>query len=210
MLEYRIQHAVNSTKEKNPALFLIHGYGSHADDLFSFAPYLPKNHTIIALQAPLALGPNSYAWYPLQMDPSGGVSSELEDAWAAVHLIVETLEELTRLHHLETEDISLLGFSQGAILSWAIAFQYPHKIRRIIALSGLLHESVNTNEAPTFLAYASHGIYDQVIPISQPRNTILPLSKKYETISYHEFEDGHTVSQDNFKQFVAWIEKTNL
>ena len=210
MLEYRIQNAENNSKERTPAIILIHGYGSHADDLFSFAPYLPKNHTIIAIQAPLNIGPNSFAWYPLQMDPSGDLSSELEAAWGAVKLIVNTIEDLVTLHQLNPHDISLLGFSQGAILSWAIAFHYPKKIRRIIALSGLVHESVNTSEPPSFVAYASHGVNDQVIPINQPRNTILPLSEKYEAIEYHEFDEGHTVSQENFGQFLAWIEKTNL
>ena len=70
MLEYRIQNATQSDKQTTPTIILIHGYGSHADDLFSFAPYLPNNHTIIAIQAPLSLGLNSYAWYPLQMDAS--------------------------------------------------------------------------------------------------------------------------------------------
>ncbi|MDA8947649.1 alpha/beta fold hydrolase [Flavobacteriaceae bacterium] len=210
MLEYRIQNATSSDKENTPAIILIHGYGSNADDLFSFAPYLPKNHTIIAIQAPLTLSPNSYAWYPLQMDPSGAITSELEAAWSAVQLIVDNINELVKIHKLDAADISLLGFSQGAILSWAIAYHHSDNIRRIVALSGMVHESVNTSEAPNFLAYSSHGINDQVIPISQPRNTIVPLSKQYNQISYHEYNDGHTVSQENFNQFVTWLEKTNL
>ena len=40
MLEYRIRNAEGNAIKK-PVIFLIHGYGSNADDLFSFAPYLP-------------------------------------------------------------------------------------------------------------------------------------------------------------------------
>ena len=100
MLEYRIQNAIPSDKESTPAIILIHGYGSHANDLFSFAPYLPQNHTIIAIQAPLTIGPSSYAWYPLQMDSLGEVTSKLEAAWGAVQLIVETIHELVQIHKL--------------------------------------------------------------------------------------------------------------
>ena len=50
MLDYQIRSAQGKA-EKNPTIILIHGYGSNAEDLFSFAPYLPKSHTIIALQA---------------------------------------------------------------------------------------------------------------------------------------------------------------
>ena len=210
MLEYRIQNATQSDKQTTPTIILIHGYGSHADDLFSFAPYLPYNHTIIAIQAPLSLGLNSYAWYPLQMDASGVVTSEVDAAWQAVDLIVKTIKELIELHNLDPKDISLLGFSQGAILSWAIAYHYPLMIRRVLALSGMIHESVDTSKPPTFKAYASHGINDPVIPISQPRESIEPLSKKYEAISYFEYDDGHNVSQENFSQLMDWITKTNL
>ncbi len=210
MLEYRIQNASVSNKETSPAIILIHGYGSHADDLFSFAPYLPKDHTVIAIQAPLEMGPNSYAWYPLQMDPSGAPTSEVEAAWNAVQLIVDTVDELIKIHKLDADDISLLGFSQGAILSWAIAYHHSDRIRRIIALSGMVHESVDSSSPPNFIAYSSHGIKDQVIPISLPRTTILPLSNAHEAITYHEFEDGHNVSQENFTLMLAWLDKTNL
>ena len=210
MLEYRIQNASVSEKATSPAIILIHGYGSHVDDLFSFATYLPKDHAIIAIQAPLTIGPNSYAWYPLQMDPSGAVTSEVEAAWSAVRLIVDTIDELIKIHKLDSDDISLLGFSQGAILSWAIAYHHSNKIRRIVALSGMVHESIDSSSPPNFIAYASHGINDQIIPISLPRTTVLPLSNAHQSITYHEFKDGHNVSQENFTLMLAWLDKTNL
>ena len=73
MLDYQIRSAEGKA-EKNPTIILIHGYGSNAEDLFSFAPYLPKSHTIIALQAPLSMGQGSYAWYPLGMNETGSVT----------------------------------------------------------------------------------------------------------------------------------------
>ena len=209
MLEYRIRQA-ESSLEKNPAIFLIHGYGSHADDLFSFAPYLPSSQTIIALQAPLALAVNSYAWYPLYPKEDGTLDSELEAAWNAVELLDKNINYLTEKYNIDAKDISLLGFSQGAILSWALAFSKPNTIRRIIALSGLIHQSIDTSKPPTFIAYASHGKTDMVISVEQARNTIIYLSEKYSAIEYHEFPEGHTVSQENFKKFLAWIEETNL
>ena len=210
MLEYRIQDASKSGQQPPAGIFLLHGYGSHADDLFSFAPYLPKTHTIIALQAPLNIGPNSHAWYPLQTTENGTITSSIDEAWAAVQLIIDTIEELTEMHNLNANDISLLGFSQGAILSWAIAYHHAKKIRRIIALSGLVHESINTDNPPEFIAYASHGTQDPIIPISAARESIRPLAKKYSTISYHEFNEGHNISPENFQQFLEWIDRTNL
>ena len=209
MLDYQIRSAQGKA-EKNPTIILIHGYGSNAEDLFSFAPYLPKSHTIIALQAPLSMGYRSYAWYPLGMNQTGTVTSDVDQAWKVVDLLLENIEALSEEHALDPDDISLFGFSQGAILSWALAFKYPEKVRRIIALSGLIHESVPMEKKPEFLAYAAHGIEDTVIRIDQAREYILPLSQKYEEIEYHEFNDGHTVSHKNFTTLMEWIIKTNL
>ena len=208
MLEYRIRAAEGQATLK-PAIFLIHGYGSNADDLFSFATYLPPSHTIISLQAPQLLAQGSYAWYPLGMNASGEVTSDIDEAWSMVRLLLETIDSLTKEYALDPEDLSLFGFSQGAILSWALGFQYPKKVRRIVALSGLIHDSVPLNK-PEFIAYAAHGIQDSVIPIERARKHILPLNQLYKEIQYHEFPDGHTVSQENFTALMEWIYKTNL
>lgn len=209
MLDYRIRKGQNKTKS-TPAIFLIHGYGSHAEDLFTFAPYLPKSHSIIALQAPLAIAPSSYAWYPLYPNEDGTFHSELESAWKAVELLADNIDLLVSKYDLNIRDLSLFGFSQGAILSWALAFSKPNKVRRIVALSGFIDESVNTSKPPTFLAYAAHGETDMVIPLAKARDSILPLTKKYTEIEYYEYPEGHTISQENFTNLLKWLKNTGL
>ena len=45
------------TDKKAPVLFMLHGYGSNEDDLFSFAQELPKELCIISVRAPYTLEP---------------------------------------------------------------------------------------------------------------------------------------------------------
>ena len=209
MLEYKIRPGSLNVKKK-PAIFLLHGYGSNMDDLFSFAPYFPTSHNIIAFQAPLSLGFGSYAWYPIGIDNKGEVTSDLDAASSAVDRIIKNIDLLSERYCFDLEDLSILGFSQGAILSWALGFYKSNKIRRIMPISGLLHESVNTKNKPTFIAYASHGLEDNVIPIEKARESILPISNNNPGIHYKEFKNGHTISQENFSELLKWIEKTNL
>lgn len=209
MLEYKIRPGSGNQKKK-PTIFLLHGYGSNMDDLYSFAPYLPISHNIISFQAPLSLGFGSYAWYPIGIDNKGAVTSELDAAKNSVDMIIKNIDLLSERYELDSEDLSILGFSQGAILSWALGFYKPNKIRRIMPISGLLHESVITKNKPTFLAYASHGIEDNVILIEKAREFIVPISNNNSGIQYKEFNDGHNISQENFSELLKWIEKTNL
>ena len=209
MLEYRIRKAENNLAQ-SPVMFLIHGYGSNSEDLFSFASYLPKSHTIIALQDTILLVHGRYAWYQLYPKEDGSLEAKLNEAQDALNLIIKNIELLVNKYNLNSLDLSVLGFSQGAMICWALAYSKPKKVRRIIALSGLIHESIDTSKSPEFVAYAAHGINDIVISVEMARKSVLPLSKKYKEIEYYEFNDGHTVSNENFSKMLAWLEKTNL
>ena len=209
MLKYRIRKGDNKLKQ-NPAIFLIHGYGSNCDDLFSFAPYLPKNLTIIALEAPLSLTQGSYAWYHLYPEQNGTLKSDLNEAQRSLELITKSIKQLIEKYNINKMDVSVLGFSQGAILSWALAYSKSEIVRRVIALSGYIHESIDTSDPPKFIGYATHGISDEIIPIKMARDSVFPISQKHSAIEYHEFSDGHNVSQENFTKMLIWLERTKL
>ena len=209
MLKYRIRKGDNKLKQ-NPAIFLIHGYGSNCDDLFSFAPYFPKNLTIIALEAPLSLAKGSYAWYHLYPEQNGALKSDLNEAQRSLELITNNIKQLIEKYNINKMDVSVLGFSQGAILSWALAYSKSEIVRRVIALSGYIHESIDTSDPPKFIGYATHGISDEIIPIKMARDSVFPISQKHSAIEYHEFSDGHNVSQENFTKMLIWLERTKL
>ena len=209
MLKYRIRKGDNKLTQ-NPAIFLIHGYGSNCDDLFSFAPYLPKNLTIIALEAPLLLAQGSYAWYHLYPGQNGALKSDLNEAQRSLELITNNIKQLIEKYNINKMDVSVLGFSQGAILSWALAYGKSKIVRRVIALSGYIHESIDTSDPPKFIGYATHGITDEIIPIKMARDSVFPISQKHSAIEYHEFNDGHNVSQENFTKMLIWLERTKL
>lgn len=209
MLNYRIKNAENDLKN-NSVIFLLHGYGSNEDDLFSFTPFLPKYSTIISLRAPYELSPGSYAWYHLYPKSDGTFESDIETARMTLELLNKNIQLIIKKYKLDSNDITLLGFSQGAILGWALAFEKLSIVRRLVALSGFIHETINTSKGPNFIAYSSHGVSDQVIPIKLARQSILPISKKYNEIQYHEFPEGHTISQENLNLFLKWLDSTKL
>ena len=45
------------------------------------------------------------------------------------------IDDLSKSPNIDSDNITLIGFSQGAILSHAISFSYPEN-KNIIALSG--------------------------------------------------------------------------
>ena len=207
ILEY-LHQAPTEESENPPVIFLIHGYGSYEGDLFSFARYLPKHYHIIALRAPIVLSEGSYAWYTITFDEDMNKWSNDEEGIQSRDLILHNIK-----HHLERinstqEQVDLLGFSQGAVLSWSLGLTYPKSINRIMALSGFFNPKLiaeNKESKAALNCFSSHGIIDPVIPISHTREGIVLLRKLGVNVVYKEYDAPHTISPENFKDLMDWL-----
>lgn len=198
------------TQEKAPVLFMLHGYGSNEEDLFSFASELPSELCIISVRAPYVLQPFGYAWYAINFDNEKGKWSDDQQAIESREKIVKFIEEACDAYALDKSNVSLLGFSQGTILSYSIALSYPEKIKRVIALSGYINENIladnyENNNFEHLKIYTSHGQVDQVIPIEWAQRTPEFLDKLGVENVFEEFPTGHGVSPQNFHSFKKWM-----
>lgn len=199
-------------QEKNPLLLLLHGYGSNEEDLFSFAAQLPDHYYIISARAPYHIPPYGNAWYAINFDSDMNKFSDDSQAIQSRDLIAGFIDEITAKYPIDKENVTLIGFSQGAILSYAIALTYPEKINRVIALSGYLNLDIadkgfNTKDISKVKFFASHGVVDQVIPIDWARKAPEFLKELGLDVEYHEYPVGHGVTPQNFFDMLNWINK---
>src|SRR5262252_4760688 len=107
-------------ESKPPLLLLLHGYGANEDDLFSLAPYLDGRFMIVSARAPIMLQPMSYAWFNLGFTPQGIVVNldEVESSRRTIHKFIG---EIVEAYDCDPKSVYLMGFSQGAMLSLAVA-----------------------------------------------------------------------------------------
>lgn len=198
------------TDKKPPVLFMLHGYGSNEDDLFSFASELPQELCIISVRAPYILQPYGYAWYAINFDNEKGKWSDDDQAIASRDKIKNFIDEACSTYGLDEKTVNLLGFSQGTILSYAVALSYPEKVKNIIALSGYINENIlvetyKENNFDHLNFYSSHGDMDQVIPIDWARKAPVILEKLNIKHVFEEFPAGHGVAPQNFYSLKKWI-----
>ena len=116
-------------------------------------------------------------------------------------------------YDLNPKDISLMGFSQGAILSWSLLLDHPKRFRRAICMSGYINTQLlekPLDEYQNVLAYASHGTNDPTVPYQWAESGITKLKINNPEIVFNSYRDGHNVSPENFKGLLEWISKTNL
>lgn len=202
---------VSSLKENAPLLIMMHGYGSDENDLFSFASELPKEFLIVSLQAPHQLQPFGYAWYAINFDNEQGKWSDDEQAIKSRDLIADFIDSLDEKYHFDKNNVTLLGFSQGTILSYAVALTYPEKVKNVVALSGYLNTNIidfkkNFSAYKHLDFYCSHGSVDQVIPVEWARQAPKLLDTMKIKHQYQEFPVGHGVAPQNFYELRNWLE----
>ncbi|MBZ9629826.1 alpha/beta fold hydrolase [Salegentibacter sp. LM13S] len=213
--ELSLQHLIRKPKtqtEKPPLLIMLHGYGSDENDLFSFAEELPDELFVVSVKAPYPMQPYGNAWYAIHWDNQDGKFSDDEQAKESRELIAGFIDEAIDAYNLNAENVTLLGFSQGSILSYAVALSYPEKVKNIIALSGYINKAIlkpgfEKNDFSSLSFYCSHGSVDQVIPVEWARKTKPALDELNIENSYSEFPVGHGVAPQNFFELREWLKK---
>ncbi|MFY9241455.1 MAG: alpha/beta hydrolase-fold protein [Polaribacter sp.] len=208
-LHYIVRKPILESKNP-PLLILLHGYGSNEQDLFSFAEELPKEMLIVSAQAPYEIVYGGYAWYAINFDDANGKFSDLKQAKESIDKIAIFIDEIKAKYNTAADKTFLLGFSQGAILSYSLSFMYPNKVNYVIALSGYINDKMIPKQISNKIKtayYCSHGTVDQVLPIAWARKSKPFLDNLGVQNVYSEYNVGHGVAPQNFYSFKSWIEE---
>ncbi len=197
---------------KAPLLLLLHGYGSNEQDLFSFAPELPDQYFVISVRAPMPMQPYGNAWYTIYWDGSNAKRSDDKHAKESRDLVVKFIDEAIQAYDLDASNVTLLGFSQGTIISYAVALTYPEKVKNLIALSGYINEEITTPKTDhqvykDLAVFCSHGSQDQVIPVEAARSVPAYLEKLGISATLREYPVGHGVAPQNLNDLKQWLEE---
>lgn len=209
LLEHITRKPSQPATGKSPLILLLHGYGSNEEDLFSFAEELPDHYFIVSAKAPIEMQPYGNAWYHITIDENGVKSSDNKGARESRDIIAQFIDEVVTAYDLDKHNVTLVGFSQGTILSYAVALTYPEKVKNVIGLSGYINEEIiDLKSNPSYAhlnIYNSHGTVDQVIPITEARKTPGYLKNIGIESTLGEFPVGHGVHPTNFYEFKEWL-----
>lgn len=206
-LTYNLRIAKN---EQSPILLMLHGYGSHENDLFGMTDALPQNLHIVSVRAPQEIGFGGFAWYDINFGASGDKINNLEQANDALKSINDFITEFRECYNLHNAPLWLMGFSQGTILSYAYTFNNPQKVQKVIALSGYILKGLvpgqyKADEMKHLDFFISHGTKDPVLPIEAARQSIKILETLNISHKYFEYPEGHGVSAENMHDLKKWL-----
>ncbi|WP_185862734.1 alpha/beta hydrolase [Blattabacterium cuenoti] len=214
--KFSIKHIIKKPRNKKnyPPLFLmIHGYGSNEKDLFSLHKDIPEKFFIISIQGIYAMNKEKYSWYDIDFQDQKKFIN-ISQAKETIEKISVFIDESIKEYKLNKNNVWLCGFSQGAILSYAIALKKPSQVKRVIALSGYFDENLLSIDQEKICkdSYAdlkffiSHGKYDTIIPIQWVKKGLSFLkNRQILSLDYKEYDSGHVLCNSNYQDLINWI-----
>lgn len=196
---HSLHHPAAQLTEQKPALILLHGRGADEHDLFGLKSRLDPRLDIYSLRAPYEFDWGGYAWFDLFDDGTVDEKS-FSRSKTEIHSFIASLN---------TKHIYLLGFSMGAIMSYALALTQPALCKGVVALSGFaplqLENEYRLDELHDLHIFIAHGTKDPVIPVASARKTKELLSRSSAIVSYHEFDSGHQINEQCVREMSEWL-----
>ena len=176
--------------EPRGSLVLLHGRGADEYDLHSLLDAFDPERRLhgVTPRGPLSLPPGGAHWYRLAGIPTPDPAT----FWPSFRTLSELLDGLPR-------PLVLGGFSQGAVMSWALGLGRGAEQRpaAIVALSGFMPrvEGLDLDLAGLegFPVAIAHGSLDPVIPADFSREAREAMEAAGASVLYREAPLPHTI-----------------
>lgn len=176
-----------------PVIVLLHGLAGNENSMWFFAPRLPKDHLLIAPRAIHPVPTGGYSWRAHEPERPRFLPS-LEDFRHSL----EALDSLLSPTNFPVADFSrlhLVGFSQGAALSYAFALLHPQRVTSLVAMAGFIPPGAEGLASGRPLqgkrALIAHGSRDETIPVSLAHQARDWMQTAGADVSYCEDQVGH-------------------
>ena len=170
MTNYILDVATISPLSKNKprqAIILCHGYGGDGKDISTLAinwqRFLP-DAIFLCPNAPevCSINPQGYQWFDLNSEKEEAI---LEKSLVAEEKLNTFIDQVLDNLQLEPNNLALVGFSQGCMISVQVGIKKKEQINCLIGYSGKVinqkHLSDNINSKPKM--FLMHGENDTIV-----------------------------------------------
>jgi len=210
-LKYLEQSTVDSRDQ--PLVIFLHGYGSNEHDLFDIKDQLPTQYTYLSVRAPMVMQEGSYQWF--RKKGEGAYNGETDDLKSSGQLLLDFVAQATKKYQTDPDKVFLVGFSQGAIMSYEVALRHPDAVGGIAALSGrilpvLRSELIPDEKRQSLAIFIGHGTADKRLPYSDGTEANSLLQSISLEPEFHAYQGvGHTISAEEIADLSAWLQRLN-
>lgn len=191
----------------------LHGYGADGADLLGLAQPMAPHLPACAFYAPDApepcrVNPMGRQWFPIpRMDGSTEAQAAVSMAASAV-LLNAFLDHVLADEGLAPENVALLGFSQGTMMSLHVAPRRAAPLGAVVGFSGRLiapeRLAAETRAKPPVLLL--HGDRDDIVPpSSMPEAADALQAAGFETYTHVMQGTAHGIAPDGLSLALSFL-----
>jgi phospholipase/carboxylesterase len=205
-LEARIRPAAG---DPAGALVLLHGRGADEHDLYPVLDLLDPEQRLVGAtpRGPLSLPPGGRHWYAL-----GGIPTPDPATFHATYPeLTGWLDGFLSEHGLSADRLALGGFSQGAVMSYAVGLGRGRpRPAALTAFSGFLPRVEGFEldlSQPLPPVAIGHGTHDPVIEVGWGREARRLLEGAGAEVLYRETPMAHSIDPAFARDVARWLEE---
>lgn len=193
-----------------PAVFVLHGRGADERDLLPVAERLSDGLHVISFRAPEPLM-GGYTWYEI-VTPNGDLrrsQPDEDDFRRSLDLVAESVDVAVTGYDLDPDRLGVLGFSQGAIMSFSLLLESPSRYAWCAGLHGYLAGSHARLDPPGIdgrPVFIGAGSADQIIPAERAKAAADRLSEIGCEVTYNEYDTSHGISHEELADLADWVD----
>jgi phospholipase/carboxylesterase len=190
-----------------PMLIFIHGRGDRPRTPAGPFMGLEEPVRLIIPRAPETLG-DGFSWLPVSA--RRGESQELLDGIRSTSAHLANAIEMLVNRHPTLGTPIVMGFSQGGMLSFALAVHHPEVVGAAFPLAGWLPPSLMPDGQRPHTRYpairALHGEDDPILPVSRTEVSARDLTDMGFEVELETYEDvPHRMSHDMWRRLEKWV-----
>lgn len=192
-------------------LVLAHGVGGNERNLLALAAAAPPDTLVVLPRAPLALGPDQFAWFPVTFG-TDGPRPDLAAADASRERLAAFIAGRQSATGIDAAHTIVAGFSQGGILSASVALTRPDLVAGFAVLAGRILPELEPRLAPApalanLRAFIGHGRDDAKLPVEWAHRADAWLARLGVARETRLYPGGHGIGPDMQRDFQAWLDR---
>lgn len=188
----------------HPTVVMIHGRWGTEDVMWIFQQTIPKDWLIVAPRGNVQEENGRVSWHHPQQDEWPTLAAFT----TAVNDLTQFILTLPNLYNADLSRLYLMGFSQGAAVSFATAINKPELIKGIASLVGFLprgaESAIETARLANLPVFMAAGSQDERIPLAIARESAKAVRAAGAFLEYREYETGHKLNGVGMRKLKQW------
>lgn len=199
-----------------PLVLGLHGAGDNADSFIRlFAVNGVEQSFFFAVpQGPYTVdagGRPGYWWY--RSIPGVRRGAEPLTRRLTEEFLLTVVEEVANRYPVDPDQVYVLGFSQGASMSFSLGIRHPDRFRGAVPVGGWLIETEYSEEELTRAAAEEmkvlicHSPDERGVLFTEAESALETLQRHNIAVELHRYPGGHVLTRDLVHHIAAWVSR---